>query len=205
MMKYSKHLLLSLLFSAFAAPSYAADTVPASRYGESDAPIEITSDVLDVFQADNRAVFTGHVVAVQGKVRIKSDKMIVFYRKPEEGQTKPAGAPQQDKIDKIEVEGSVFLSTPDETAKGQTGVYDVDKKEIRLNDQVTLTRANNTLKGDKLVYNLISGKSVITSAGAPPQDGSKPQRVRALLVPEKKDAEKKDAGSVTQPKEPTKP
>src|SRR3954470_10684609 len=43
------------------------------------APIEVTSDSLEVQQQQNRAVFTGHVVAIQGDVRLTSDKMTVFY------------------------------------------------------------------------------------------------------------------------------
>src|SRR4051812_34248838 len=45
----------------------------------SKTPIEVTSDALEVMQQQNKAVFTGHVVAIQGDVRLTAEKMTVFY------------------------------------------------------------------------------------------------------------------------------
>jgi len=153
-----------------------------------NAPIEVTADGLEVFQEENRAVFTGHVVAVQGQVRLKSDRMNIFYRKPEkeEGAKKAldSNAMQKDAIQKIEVEGNVFLSTPEETASGANGVYDVENHQIVLNDNVVLTKGNNTLKGDHLTYNLETGKSVFNGGGVQTPDGKGGQRVRALFMPD---------------------
>src|SRR5438128_1532588 len=42
-------------------------------------PIEIESDKLEVFSKEQRAVYTGNVVAVQGDTTIKAPTMIVFY------------------------------------------------------------------------------------------------------------------------------
>lgn len=178
-------------FVMFSGEAYAASNpLGAGSKFKSDGPIEITSDELEVFQEENRAVFSGHVVAIQDKVRLKADKMNVFYREPEE---KKAGAKQaagtQDAIKKIEVEGGVFLSTPEETASGTSGIYDVAGQKIHLNNNVVLTRGKNVLKGDKLVYNFETGVSTVTSAGTVTEGGTK-QRVRALFVPEK-NSEKK--------------
>ena len=35
-------------------------------------------------QQDNMAIFTGHVVAIQGQMRLKSDKMTVYYHKTDD-------------------------------------------------------------------------------------------------------------------------
>jgi lipopolysaccharide export system protein LptA len=154
----------------------------APKIGSSSAPIEINADALEVLQEENRAIFTGHVVAIQEKIRLKSEKMTVFYKSPDEKQKKEG----QDAIQKIEVEGNVFMTTPDETASGASGVYDVENKRILLNNNVVLTRGKNTLKGDKLVYDLGTGKSSVSSTGAASQEGGKKERVRALFVPDEK-------------------
>lgn len=146
-----------------------------------NAPIEINADQLEVFQEENRAVFSGHVVAIQGDVRLKAEKMNVFYRQPDE----KSGKGDQDAIKKIEVQGGVFLATPQETASGSSGVYDVENHAIILNDNVVLTRDKNTLKGDKLKYDFNTGKSTIVG-GVKSAQGGKPERVRALFVPDKK-------------------
>ena len=204
-MTVARDLALYFLICGFSAASYAAAPTPAEKY-KTNSPIEINADQLSVFQAENRAVFSGHVVAIQGAVHLKSDNMEVFYRPPEEksgdkpGAPKPpkpaAGAtPDKDAIKRIEVHGNVFLATPEETASGDNGTYDVENHQILLNTNVVLTRGQNVLKGSKLVYDFNTGKSVITGgAGAAAQPGQPTQtsgRVRALFVPGSNDGQKK--------------
>jgi len=186
-MRISKYIFWAFL--AFGAHAVYADAMPKQL--SNNAPIEITSDKLDVFQDESHAVFTGHVVAIQGQVRLKSDKMTVYYKKPENkpGQksvkksvSKKGATPDQSAIEKIEVEGSVFMSTPEETASGTSGLYDVENHQIFLNNNVVLTKGKNILKGDHLVYNLETGKSTVTQGTA--VQGEKNQRVRALFVPD---------------------
>jgi lipopolysaccharide export system protein LptA len=176
----------------------------SSKKHNQHAPIEITADKLEVFQAENKAIFTGHVVAIQAEQRLKGDQMIVYYKteaekdqaknkkaspeKTEEKADDAGGNPlNAGSVKKIDVKGNVFLSTPEESASGDFGNYDVDAQLIHLNDHVVLTRGKNVLKGDKLVYNFETGKSVVSS-NAPKAGGdkSKSERVRALFVPESK-------------------
>lgn len=157
-------------------PAYGQVSTLASK----DKPVEVTSDALEVFQSENRAVFSGNVVAVQGDIKLKADKMNIHYRKAAEKTS------QSQSIQKIEVEGNVFLATPEETASGASGLYDVDAHTITLNTNVVLTKGQNTLKGDHLVYNMETGKSVLNSGASGSETGGKPQRVKALFVPENK-------------------
>jgi len=145
-------------------------------------PVEVTSDKLEVLQAQNKAIFKGNVVAVQGEVKLKADSMTVYYSKKSDGTKKPG---EEGAIQKIDAAGNVFLTTQEETASGASGTYDVEHHEIRLNGEVVLTRGKNVLKGNTLVYNFDSGKSVLTGGGN--AGGKGKQRVRALFVPEKND------------------
>jgi lipopolysaccharide export system protein LptA len=182
--------LIALYFTAFSADALAA--APKTSKYDTKQPIEINADELEVFQGENRAVFTGNVVAIQGMVRLKSDRMNVFYTASESSKTasknkakvKQETNPAQGGIDRIEVTGNVFLSTPTETASGTQGEYDVKGQEVRLSGNVVLTRDKNTLKGDRLVYSFATGKSLLT-AGGTAQNGKK-ERVRALFVPGEK-------------------
>jgi lipopolysaccharide export system protein LptA len=184
-----------ILFMVFVATdSFAADSpVPAKL--KSNAPIEITSDALQVLQQSNKAIFTGHVVAVQGDVRIKSEKMTVFYKGQESTKTDKKSVspmPEKNSIEKIVVENNVFLSTPEETAKGDNGLYDVMGNKVYLNGNVVLTRDKNVLKGDKLVYDFKTGKSELNAGSAAEGGiGVKPQRVKALFIPDDKGNQEK--------------
>lgn len=182
-----KTFFLAAIFAFTCAAAYAA-----SPFGKHDAktPIEVTSDSLEVMQQQNQAAFTGHVVAIQGDVRLTSDRMVVHYAAADEKKTagkkdKKDGDNAQGAIKKIDAAGNVFLATPEETASGASGMYDVEHQEIHLNDHVVLTRGKNVLKGDRLVYNFATGRSVISSAGEA-KAGGKKERVRALFVPETK-------------------
>lgn len=163
------------------SPTPAPDNNLFSTTGDR-GPIEITADALEVRQPDHIAIFTGNVLAIQGDMNLKSDRMKVFYR-PNEEQTEG-----QESISKIEVDGNVFLTNPTETARGLKGIYDVDSNEIRLLGNVILTRAENILKGEALIYNMNTGKSVLTTAGKASEKG-KSERVRALFVPSKKEGQ----------------
>jgi lipopolysaccharide export system protein LptA len=218
-----------LAFDMVAVAHAKAPSLASGQKHDKKAPIEITADTLEVYQAENRAVFKGHVVAIQADDRLKGDEMIVYYKNQEEqnkekGKDKksvsnaktPDSKATDDKaepdsnpmnagaIKKIDVKGNVFLSTPQETASGDWGDYEVDNQLVHLNDHVVLTRGKNVLKGDKLVYNLDTGKSVVTSATGsqkPGMDTKKSQRVHALFVPENKTPNQ----PTTQPQAPKQP
>lgn len=172
---------------AFALAASAAH----AQAGLSDKqPVEINSDQLEVLQQDNLAIFTGNVIAVQGTTKINSDKMVVHYRKKDAAPgapAAPAGAMDQSTVERIDFEGHVLLTTPKETASGDTGIYEVPKKLVYLNTNVVLTQGENILKGETLVHDFNTGKSVINSPFHTPQGPQAPAgRVRALFMPEKK-------------------
>src|SRR5215203_5291888 len=104
------------ILACMAAVTFTADAfaLPGFDKKHSKTPIEVTSDSLEVLQEENRAVFTGHVVAIQGDVRLKADKMTVFYSQKKEPAKRKAepSTPGAGSIKKIEAAGSVFLSTP---------------------------------------------------------------------------------------------
>lgn len=175
-----------------------AGTVMAAPL-KNDAPIEIHSDTLDVLQNDNKAIFKGNVIATQGTTKMRAAEMVVFYRNNDE--EKPASAAAIDAVPapsaaapqgiyRIEAQGDVVFTTPEETALGDKAVYDVDKNTIDLyGANVTLTRGQNVLKGTRLNHNMATSRSVLTG-GATTQAG-KPARVHGLFVPK---SDKSSAG-----------
>lgn len=184
--------------AASGALAQAASPAAAPANGgmlQKDKPIEISSDKLDVFQDQHKAVFTGNVIAVQGTSNMRAATMTVFYRDSNAAAPAPnptaaaAGTPQG--IYRIEAEENVVFTTPTETAIGDKGIYNVDANTIDLTGtNVTLTRGTNILKGTHAVYNMDTGRSVLTAGNATvsTSDGtSKPARVHGLFVPQSKD------------------
>lgn len=136
-------------------------------------PIEITADSLEVLQERQQAIFTGNVLAKQGVVNMRAARMVVYY--------KQGGA--NNNVSKIEAEGDVLFTTPDETAQGSRATYDVDADKIHLLGDITLTRDKNILKGSKLEYNLATGRSIVTGGPAVAGQKSNSGRVKGLFVP----------------------
>lgn len=159
-----------------------SDVHAAPVGGDKDKPIEITADSLEVLQPDRTATFRGNVRASQGEIVLTAQQMTVHYRVREE-RADGAGA-----VSKIDALGNVVLTTPEDTAKGDSGTYEVDQRKIWLVGNVTLTRGKNVLTGSRAEYSFASGKSLLTST--PVEKGGTGGRVKALFVPEE---EKKDA------------
>lgn len=142
-------------------------------------PIDITADQFDVYQDKGKAVFTGNVIAKQGTMTIQSNVMTAYYKTQ-----KKAGG---NTISRIEVDGNVVIVTPEETGKGNHGVYNVDTKLITLEGDVVLVKDKNVLKGSTLEYNLVTGQSSLKGGVSSTVQGAKTSgRVKAIFVPENK-------------------
>jgi lipopolysaccharide export system protein LptA len=175
---------LSIAGLTLAGPAAAA---PTGARASPDQPIEITADALEVLQKDQVAVFSGNVDAVQGDIRLRADKVRVHYRTSEQKPPPPKGARPgpaakptaasdgANAISRIDASGRVFVSSPQETAHGDTGLYDLDNRKIFLEGKVLLTRGESVLRGNRAVMDLDTGRSTMLSAPG--------ERVRGLFTP----------------------
>jgi lipopolysaccharide export system protein LptA len=163
---------LALLLWSAAGPAWAQ-----ALDHDSSLPIEITADQLDVDQNQQLATFKGNVDAVQGELVLSADLLKVHYG------SGGAAAANSGSIRRIEAEGNVFLSSPQETAQGEVGVYDVETDSITIEGSVVLTRDDNVIRGQRLEIDLVSGQSRMAAAVTSSDGGSPPQRVRAIFTP----------------------
>src|SRR5581483_2710344 len=87
-------------------------------------------------------------------------------------------------INRLDAAGGVVVRDPSETARGDFGIYDLDRKLITLIGNVQLTRENNQVNGARLVIDLNSGRAVID--GGPPGVNSSGGRVSGhFTVPQR--------------------
>lgn len=173
---------VGILCALMAQPSF-AQSKPALAKNQ---PIEISSDALDVHQDEHKAIFSGNVIATQGTTNLRAKTMTVYYRQDDKSKTSDSAAQG---ISRIDAQGGVVFATPTETAQGDLGVYDADTDTITLSGgSVTLTREQNVLKGQKLTYNMATGRSILTAGGAQvtgegASTPGKGGRVHGLFVP----------------------
>ena len=160
--------------------SQAAAKTPAGTGKQSQAQaIEIVADNLVVQQENRIAIFTGHVDAKQGDLRLRADQLKVFYNDPK---AQAAAGGQQIRL--IEATGNVLVNQHGDTAKGDHGTYRVADAAVMLDGNVVLTQGQNVIRGTRLESNLNTGVSQVFASQPGGQPGIKPeQRVRALFVP----------------------
>lgn len=139
-------------------------------------PIEIEANILTLEQDKSLAIFEGHVLAVQGELSLKADKVRVYYA--------AQGSTNEQSIRLIEADGDVIIASPRETATGDEGRYDVAGETMQLTGDVVLTRDGNILKGDQLDIDLVANIHRLSSP-----DRRQGQRIKALFVPADKQAE----------------
>jgi lipopolysaccharide export system protein LptA len=183
-------MVIAVLAAAFMGNAQAQTSKKSSSTTmvSSKQPIEIASDSLEVLQNEKKAIFTGKVIATQGGITMRSDVMTVFYRETSDGQAKAATSVNQSTegdamgkgIYRIESTGKVVFTSTTETAQGDKAIYMVDDQTITIAGNVFLTRDKNVLKGTNLVYNMATGRSVLTGGVNAQGTGN---RVRGLFVP----------------------
>ena len=142
-----------------------------------DEPIQIESDKLEVRENESIAVFTGNVSVVQGKTLLKSGKMTVHYTQGEGGSTTSGSSD----IERLEVEGKVYVKSETQEATGDRGTYDMATEILTLTgERVVLTEGPNVVVGCKLVVHTRTGLANLE--GCKDQAGA--SRVKMLLQPQ---------------------
>ena len=155
---------LGIIF-ATAAPAVAGTTalaqsqqqqpVSALKGHDSNAPVDVNADRIEVQDRADRAMFVGNVHVKQAELTLDTQRLTVAYSSN--------GGVQ---IRRLDAAGGVTVHSPSETAKGDFGIYDLDRKLITLIGNVQLNRDQNQVNGARLVIDLDSGRAVID--GGPP-------------------------------------
>ena len=129
--------------------------VSALKGHNSDAPVDVTADRIEVQDRADRAMFAGNVHVKQAELSLDTERLTVAYSSANGVQ-----------IRRLDAAGGVVVRSPSETAKGDFGIYDLDRKLITLIGAVQLNRGQNQVNGSRLVIDLDSGRAVID--GGPP-------------------------------------
>lgn len=173
--------LLASLALADAAAAQSVTSAFEGFSGRSNEPVNVEADNLEVREKDQAAVFSGNVQVVQGDSTLKSKELTIYYygendraqgqpaaTRPTQGETKgPQGTPatpQGRDIRRLEAEGNVVVTSKDQRATGQRGVFDMPSNTVTLTGGVVVSQGGNVIRGDRLHVDLTSQRSRIESA-----------------------------------------
>ena len=149
-----------------------------------DQPVHIEAATLEVRDKDKMATFSGDVRVTQGDTNLRCKTLKVYYEQDDANGDKnkslkaaTPGPGGQQRIKRLEAHGGVVVTQKDQTATGETGIFDMKSNTVTLNGTVVMTQGQNVLRGDRLVVNLTSGVSRVESG----KNGH--DRVQGLFLP----------------------
>jgi lipopolysaccharide export system protein LptA len=129
--------------------------VSALKGHNSNAPVDVSAERIEVQDRADRAIFAGNVHVTQAELTHDTPRLTVAYSGGENVQ-----------IRRLDAAGGVVVKSPSETARGDFGIYDLDRKLITLIGNVQLNRGSDRVSGARLVIDLESGRAVVD--GGPP-------------------------------------
>jgi lipopolysaccharide export system protein LptA len=182
---------------ALAALGAEAATKPASEPPQTSSPIQILpgtsskepisidADKLVYFDKEQKAIYSGNVVVVQGDTKMTCTVMTVYLdRSPQPADPKAPPAPsgasgpsQNSGIKRLEAAGPVTVVSKTQVATGDNAIYDKPQDKVFLIGHVTLSDGQNVTKGDKMTYDLKNGQATIDT------NGGKTGRVHGQFTP----------------------
>ena len=171
-----KSLGIALVVAASAlaggSPAVGQDATSALRGHNTDAPVDLAADRLEVQDRADRAIFSGNVVVRQARLTLNAARLTVAYS--------DTGGVQ---IERLDASGGVTVRSPSETARGQYAM-------ITLVGGVVLTRGESQVRGGRLVLDLDSGRAVMDGGARAPAGTSTDTGGRVtgtFTVPQKRD------------------
>jgi lipopolysaccharide export system protein LptA len=155
MMKIRTRIALGLVMAFTASTTIPASVADAQalKNHDTNAPVDFAADRIEVQDKANRAVLAGNVHVTQGNIVLDAARMTVAYSGQMQG-----GKPS---VQRLDASGGVTVRSPDQTARGNFGIYDLNRKLITMLGAVTLIQGTNTVRGGRLVIDLNSGRSVM--------------------------------------------
>lgn len=148
----------------------------------SNAPVDVEADRIEVQDRSDRAVFSGNVKVRQGGLALDSARLTVAYAN---------GGGSGPNIQRLDASGGVVVRSATETARGAVAIYDLNRRLITMVGGVSLQQGSNTINGGRLVIDLATGRSVVDGSavggkGSGIEGGTGGRVTGRFTVPERK-------------------
>lgn len=123
---------------------------------DSNAPVDVFADYSELQSRADRAVISGNVRIEQSGMQLRAARVTIAYS--------DAGGLS---INRIDATGGVTVTKGGDTARGDSAVYDLDRRIITMIGNVQLMQGPNSLSGGRMVIDLASGRASVDGRGAP--------------------------------------
>lgn len=166
---------------AFCLALACAAPASAQLAQNSNAPVDLTADELEVVNADCVAIWRGSAEALQDTARLRADVLKIYNHK---GPPKAGGSnPNCGEVEKMDAQGNVYYVTPQQRVRGDTAVYDAGQDTIVFTGDVVAVQGKNVLRGGRLVVHVKTGLAQMQTSA---KGRNAPGRVRGVFYPKEK-------------------
>ena len=128
----------------------------------------------------NSVLFTGDVDAKQGDLRIRSDKMTVYYVESgeSEGEKKSSTAQQ---VEKLICVGNVEITRDDWLGTADKMTYLSEEQQLILSGNAKAWQDQNMVGGDKIVYYMDEGRSEVVGGTSVTVGGEQEEKKKSRV------------------------
>ena len=146
-------------------------------------PIEVVADRMEAYQEKRMIVFSGNTVATQGDIKLKTDRLSIYYKKSDEKKEKTGKHDMTvaGDLEKIELQGNVVVTQNDLSATSEAAVYYSDGAKVIMTGNPVLQQGKNVIKGCRVVIFIDENRGEVQKC----ETGS-PGRVTAIIHPQEK-------------------
>lgn len=137
-------------------------------------PYTVDAAKLEVFEKENKLVYSGNVLATQGPTKVRGSVMTIYL-------DKGAGSGSEASVRRVEMKGPVTVAQKDKIGTGDNGVYDRQENKWHLIGNVTFTQGTTVTQGDRLTYDLSTNRATVSG------------RARTVLTPKESGGGRKAA------------
>jgi lipopolysaccharide export system protein LptA len=145
--------------------------------GNSKDPIRIDANKLEVFEKEEKAIYSGDVVAVRGATVTRSTQMVIFFDNKNRNANRdaPAARPaagaaaanagDTQNLKRIEFKGPVSVVDGTRTATANEMIYDALAKTVTLRGNAVVADGPNIQRGELMTYNTETAIVQVTNPG----------------------------------------
>lgn len=149
----------------------------------SDGPIDITADELEVQNKACVSTWRGKAEALQGEARLRADVIRATFE-TKAGSAGATGSGACGDLIKMEAEGNVYyVTSKSQRVRGDAGVYDAQNETVTLTGDVVAVQDQNVLRGSRMVFNTQTGEGRMVGGASGPNAKNRP---RGVFYPSKK-------------------
>ena len=145
-----------------------------------ESPIYIEADQMSSTEKTNTVLFTGDVDAKKGDLRIRSDKMTVYYTENTDEDGKQATDTTQ-QVEKLICEGNVEITRNDWLGTSDKMVYLSEKRQVILTGNAKAWQDQNMVGGEKIVYYMDEGRSEVVGGTSVTVGGEQKEKKKSRV------------------------